>query len=425
VSILLLLTVIVVLFLLRVPMAFAILGPCLVYLLLEGYSIGLAVRLVMGGINSWPLLAVPMFILVGVTATRTEIADRLYDAALAILGPLRAGLAYVNIGVSLGFSWMSGAALADAAGIGSIAVSQMRRKGYPEGFSVGLSASSALISPIMPPSIPAVIYASVAGVSTGALFVAAIIPALLMTATLTITVYLWARRRPQFVGARYDWSNVRRAVIRALPAMGAPVIILGGILGGVFTPTEAAAVGALYMLVLALSYRSVSRSDLMHIFRDTSLISAQIMMIIGASALLSWILAREQVPLRVAEALPGLTDNPYVFLAIIIAVLIGLGMILEPTSALLIVTPILLPVAVAYGIDPLQFGSVVIMCLMIGLLTPPMGGVCFVLGSVTGIPLERVFRGVTPFYPALLVTLLLVAYVPVVTLWLPGVLGLT
>jgi tripartite ATP-independent transporter DctM subunit len=423
-SVLVLLVVIVGLFLLRVPMAFAILGPCLAYLLIEDYSVGLAVRLVVNGIDSWPLLAVPMFILVGTTATRTEISDRLYEAALALLGPLRAGLAYVNIGVSLGFSWMSGAALADAAGIGSIAVDQMRKKDYPEGFSVGLSASSALISPIMPPSIPAVIYASVAAVSTGALFMAAIIPAILMTVTLAVTVYLWARRRPQYVGERYDWSSVRRSVVRALPAMGAPALILGGILGGFFTPTEAAGVGAFYMLALALSYRSVSRRDLTLVFRDTALITAQIMMIIGASSLLSWILAREKVPRTVAEALPGLTDEPIIFILIIIVVLIGLGMVLEPTSALLIVTPILLPVAISYGIDPLQFGSIVILCLMIGLLTPPMGGVCFVLSSVTGIPLERVFKGVGPFYPALLVTLLLVAFVPAVTLWLPSVLGL-
>ena len=423
-SVLLLLVIIVALFLARVPMAFAILGPSLAYLLIEDFSIGLAVRLVVDGVDSWPLLAVPLFILVGVTATRTEIADRLYDAALALLGPLRAGLAYVNIGVSLGFSWMSGAALADAAGIGSIAVDQMKKKGYPEGFAVGLSGSSALISPIMPPSIPAVIYASVAAVSTGALFIAAIVPAILMTLTLSATVYIWARRKPQYVGERHDWSNVRRTTIRALPAMGAPVLILGGILGGFFTPTEAAAVGALYMLGLALSYRSVTRRGLVLIFRDTALITAQVTIIIGASSLLSWILAREKVPATVAEALPGLTDNPYVFLAIVIVVLIGLGMILEPTSALLIITPILLPVAVGYGIDPLQFGSIIILCLMIGLLTPPMGGVAFVLSSVTGIRLERVFRGVTPFYPALLATLLLVAFVPAVTLGLPSLLGM-
>ena len=181
-----------------------------------------ACALVMQGINSWPLLAVPLFILVGIVATRSEIADRLYDAALLLLGPLRAGLAYVNIAVSLGFSWMSGAALADAAGIGAIEVGHMRKKGYPAEFSVGLSASSALISPIMPPSIPAVVYASVAAVSTGALFAAAVIPALLMTAALVVTVFLWSRRRPDLVGEPYNWAATRRALLRAIPPMGAP-----------------------------------------------------------------------------------------------------------------------------------------------------------------------------------------------------------
>ena len=210
----------IVLFLLRVPMAFAILGPSVVYFLVEGYTPHLAVRLVMQGIDSWPLLAVPLFILVGIVATRTEIADRLYDAAVLFLGPLRAGLAYVNIAVSLGFSWMSGAALADAAGIGSIEVTHMRKKGYPAEFSVGLSASSALISPIMPPSIPAVVFASVAAVSTGALFVAAVIPALLMTLALAALVYFWARHRPELVGDPYGWSAVRASTRARPPADG-------------------------------------------------------------------------------------------------------------------------------------------------------------------------------------------------------------
>ena len=420
----LLLIVIFLLFVLRVPMAFAILGPSIAYLVLEDYSLGLAVRLVMGGINSWPLLAVPLFILVGIVATRTEIADRLYDAAVLLLGPLRAGLAYVNIGVSLGFSWMSGAALADAAGIGSIEVNHMRKKGYPAEFSVGLSASSALISPIMPPSIPAVVYASVAAVSTGALFAAAVVPALLVTGALVLTVYIWARRRPDLVGEPYDWAAVRRAVLRALPPMGAPVLILGGILGGFFTPTEAAGIGALYMLLLAFSYRTVTIRDLGVIFRDTGSITAQIMLIIGASSLLSWILAREQVPQAVAQGLLGLTSDPIVFLLIINVVLVFLGMILEPTSALLIVTPILLPVAVQFGIDPLQFGSLIIFNLMIGLLTPPMGGVAFVLSSVTGMPVERVFKGALFYMPALILVLLLITYVPALTLWLPNAIGL-
>ena len=420
----LLLLAILALFLLRVPMAFAILGPALAYLLLEDYTLHLGVRLVMQGINSWPLLAVPLFILVGTVATRTEIADRLYDAALLVLGPLRAGLAYVNIAVSLGFSWMSGAALADAAGIGSIEVNHMRKNGYPAEFSVGLSASSALISPIMPPSIPAVVYASVAAVSTGALFAAAVIPALLMTLALVVTVFLWSRSRPELVGEPYRWTATRRALVRAIPPMGAPVIILGGILGGIFTPTEAAGIGALYMLLLALSYRTMKVRDVALIFRDTAVITGQIMLIIGASALLSWILAREQVPQTIAEALLGLTDNPIVFLLVVNLLLLLCGMILEPTSALLIITPILLPVAVQFGVDPIHLGSIIIFNLMIGLLTPPMGGVVFVLSSVTGIPVERVFRGAAFFLPPMIIVLLLITYVPALTLWLPKAIGL-
>ena len=381
-------------------MAFAIFGPCLLYLISEGYSIGLAFRLAMAGIDSWPLLAVPLFILVGIIATRTEIADRLYDAAVLLLGPLRAGLAYVNVGVSLGFSWMSGAALADAAGIGSIEVDHMRTEGLPRRVRRRAQRQLGTDQPDHAAEHPGRgVRLGGRGLDRARCSPPRLIPAILMTVALCITIWVWARNKTQFQGEPYDWAAARHAVVRALPAMGAPVLILGGILGGFFTPTEAAAIGALYMLALAVSYRTVTWRDLVLIMRDTSVITAQIMIIIGASALLSWILAREQVPQAVAAGLLGLTDNPVVFLLIINVLLIGLGMILEPTSALLIITPILLPVAVEFGVDPLQFGSIVIFNLMIGLLTPPMGGVAFVLSSVTGIPLERVFRGALYYLP--------------------------
>ena len=399
----LLLIAILLLFLLRVPMAFAILGPSLVYLLVEDYTLHLGVRTVMQGINSWPLLAVPLFILVGTVATRTEIADRLYDAAVLLLGPLRAGLAYVNIAVSLGFSWMSGAALADAAGIGSIEVNHMRKKGYPAEFSVGLSASSALISPIMPPSIPAVVYASVAAgihrcaVRGGRDSRAAddpvagrewsiCGPAEVRISWVTRTAGGRCGGRPEGApGPGRAGNHPRRHPRRRLHAhrggwnrraLHAPA--------GVLLPDDDAPRMAL-------------------IFRDTAVITAQIMLIIGASALLSWILAREQVPQTVAAALLELTDNPVVFLMIVNVLLLICGMILEPTSALLIITPILLPVAVQYGIDPIHLGSIIIFNLMIGLLTPPMGGVAFVLSSVTGIPVERVFRGAAFYLPAMII----------------------
>ena len=277
-------------------MAFAILGPSLVYLLVEDYSLHLAVRPVMQGINSWPLLAVPLFILVGTVATRTEIADRLYDAAVLLLGPLRAGLAYVNIGVSLGFSWMSGAALADAAGIGSIEVGHMRKKGYPAEFSVGLSASSALISPIMPPSIPAVVYASVAAVSTGALFAAAVIPAILMTLALTVTVWIWARTDRARWRPLRDWAAYAPSRPAGAAADGRP------------GPHPRRHPGRLLHAHRGRGHRRAvhapagfglpDRSDPSHglDLPRHGVHHGQIMLIIGASSLLSWILAREQVP---------------------------------------------------------------------------------------------------------------------------------
>lgn len=409
---------------LRVPIAFAILGPCLGYLWYTDQSLGLGLRLTAQGINSWPLLAVPLFILVGVIANRAGIADRLFEFALALFGRVRGSLGYVNIGVSLGFSWMSGSALADAAGLGSVEVPAMRKQGYPPRFAVGITAASTVIGPIMPPSIPAIIYAAVAVVSTGALFAASVVPAFLLAASLAVAVFIWARKREELRTARFAWAELARTFFRAAGAMLTPVIIIGGILAGLFTPTEAAAVGACYMLVLGLAYRTVRLRDLPGIFRDTALTTASITIILGASAMLGWILAREQVPQSVASAIFTVTDNKVVFLILVNLVLLMLGAIIEPTSALVLSVPILLPVAVQFGVDPVHFGVIAVLNLMIGLLTPPMGGVLYVLSSVTGISVKDVFRGVAPFLIPLLVVLGIVTFAPGVVMWLPGLLGL-
>lgn len=415
---------IVALLVLRVPIAFAILGPCLGYLWYSDQSLGLGLRLAAQGINSWPLLAVPLFILVGVVANRAGIADRLFDLALSLLGRVRGSLGYVNIGVSLGFSWMSGSALADAAGLGSVEVPAMRKQGYPTRFSVGITAASTVIGPIMPPSIPAIIYAAVAVVSTGALFAASVVPAFLLAVSLAVAVFIWARKREELRTARFAWADLGHSFLRAAGAMLTPVIIIGGILAGVFTPTEAAGVGACYMLVLGLAYRTVRPRDLPGIFRDTALTTASITIILGASALLGWILARERVPQAVAEAIFTVTDSKIVFLILVNLVLLLLGAIIEPTSALVLSVPILLPVAVEFGVDPVHFGVIAVLNLMIGLLTPPMGGVLYVLSSVTGISVAEVFRGVAPFLIPLLLVLGVVTFAPGLVLWLPGLLGL-
>lgn len=416
--------VILVLLILRVPVGFAILGPCLAYMVANGQSIGLSVRLATGGVNSWPLLAVPLFILVGVVANRASIANRLFEFALSIVGRIRASLGYVNIAVSLGFSWMSGAALADAAGLGKVEVPAMVRYGYPRRFSVGITAASTVIGPIMPPSIPAIVYAAIAAVSTGALFATSVVPALMLTAGLAVAVFIWGRSHPDLEISESSWSRFRSALTGVLGVAVAPVIILGGILGGFFTPTEAAGVGAVYLLVLGLAYRDLKLSDLPGIFVETALTTAAITIILAASALLSYILAREQVPQLAADALLGVTDSQVVFLLLVNVLLIGLGMVIEPTSALVISVPILLPIASEFGVDPLHFGVIVILNLMIGLLTPPVGAVLFVLSSVTDASVREVFQGTAPFLIPLLIVLLIVTFAPALVLFLPNALGL-
>jgi tripartite ATP-independent transporter DctM subunit len=407
-----------------VPVAFSLLGPCLVYVLATGQSSGLSTRLATTGVDSWPLLAVPLFILVGITANRAGFAERMFDFALALFGRVRGSMGYVNIGVSLGFSWMSGAALADAAGLGKVEVPAMIRRGYPRRFSVGVTAASTLISPVMPPSIPAVIFASIAAVSTGALFAASVVPAVLIALGLALAVFLWSMRHPELRGEKVSWARTGRAAVRVIGPMGAPVIILGGILGGYFTPTEAAGVGAVYILLLGFLYRTLTVRDVVGILKETAVTTASITLILAASTLLGWVLAREQVPLMAAEALLGLTDNTYVFLLLVNLLLILLGAVIEPVSALVISVPILMPIAVQFGVDPLHFGVLVILNLMIGLLTPPIGGVLFVLSAVTRTPFHDTLLGTAPFLIPLLSVLMLVTFVPGVVLFLPTLAGL-
>ncbi|MEV0394466.1 TRAP transporter large permease [Polymorphospora rubra] len=414
---------IVVLLFLRVPVAFAILGPCVTYLLATGQSLELGLRTTINGIDSWPLLAVPLFVLLGVIANRAGIAERLFDFAMALLGRVRGGMAYVNVGSSVGFAWMSGSALADAAALGAIQVPAMRKQGYPQNFSVGLTGASTLISPVMPPSIPAVVFASVAAVSTGALFAAGVIPALLIAAGLLVYVVIWCQRQTFLKAGKFDGRLVRRTGVRALAPAVTPILIIGGILGGFVTPTEAAAVGCLYLLVLGLCYRTITPRQLPSILREAAVTAAAIMLIIGSTSLLGWILARERIPGMVAEWMTGLTDDPVVFLILVNVILILLGTIMEPTSALVLSVPILLPVATQFGVDPIHFGVIVVLNLMIGLITPPIGPVAYVLSSVTGIPVGAVFRGLLPFLIPLIAVLLIVTFAPGLVLWLPGLLN--
>lgn len=409
----------------RVPVAFALLLPCLLYVgLSEDISLGVAQQRMVAGLNSFPLLAVPLFIMTGYLSNAAGLADRLFRFLMSLLGRVPGSLGYVNVGSSLMFSWMSGAAIADAAALGSVLVPAMRKRGYDEHFALGLTAAASMLGPIMPPSIPAIIYAVTAGVSVGALFFAGVLPALVLAAVLCVYVFFYVQRRG-VVGRDLDESGGVLAATRgALPVLVTPVIILGGILGGVFTPTEAAAAAVMYVLVLSLCYRSLSLPGLYDVLLQTARTTGSIMLIVSAASLFGWVIAREQGPQMLADMLLDITDNPYVFLVLINAALLVIGMVLEPVAALLITVPVLLPVAAQFGIDPVHLGVVMILNLVIGLLSPPVGLVLYVMSSVTGASVQQVMRGVLPFLLPLAVTLLIVTFVPAVSLWLPQLLGM-
>ncbi|SDD78370.1 TRAP transporter large permease [Glycomyces harbinensis] len=423
-TMLLLVLAIAALLMLRVPVAFAFLGPCLAYLVIDGQSLGLSMRTIVNGVSSFPLLAVPLFVLVGTTASRAGIADRIFDLALALLGRVRGSLGYVNVGLSLGFSWISGTAVADAAYEAKVQIPVMLSKGYSRPFSLGVTGASSLISPVMPPSIPAVIYAGIATVSTGALFAASVVPALLMSLGLCIVVYILCRSKPELDGEPFNWKRLGRAAQRAIGAMAAPILILGGILGGFFTPTEAAAVGAAYMFILGFAYRTLKVKDLPSIFRETVVTTAAILIIIASASLVGWILAIERVPQQVAAAMLSVADNPTMFLALTALLMLVLGTVLDAVAALVITVPILLPIGLQIGVDPIVLGVVLIVSLMIGLLTPPVGTVLYVLSSATGAKIGEVFRGTRPFFIPLVAVVVIVIVFPGLVMWLPNLLGL-
>lgn len=408
---------------LRVPVAFSIMGPCLVYFMVKGMSVGMGLKAVFDSVTSFPLLAVPLFIFVGVIANKLGIAERLFEFCMAAMARVPGNLAYVNVGTSVGFAWMSGSALADAAGLGKVQVPAMVKQGYPFRFAAGLTASSALISPVMPPSIPAVIFAATATISTGALFAASIIPALLMALGLCVYIAIWVKRNPGFEGVAFDGARFRKASIRVLGPLGAPIIILGGIMGGFFTPTEAAGIAALYMIVLGVFQRTISWRVLWTSARETIFLTGGIMLIIGAAGMLGQVLAREQVARGLADWMTSITESPLMFLLIINLILIVLGMLIDATAIILVTVPVLLPLAVSFGIDPVHFGVIVIVTLMIGLLTPPVGSVLYVVASVTGKSVDEIFRGVLPFLIPMVAVLAIVTLFPQIVMFLPRLLG--
>jgi TRAP-type C4-dicarboxylate transport system permease large subunit len=451
-----------------VPVAIAMAGASLVYILWSGDLPGFAVvHRMIGGIDSFPLLAVPFFILAGNLMNNAGITNRIYNFALALVGWLKGGLGHVNVVGSVIFAGMSGTAIADAAGLGTIEIKAMKDHGYDTEFAVGVTAASATLGPIIPPSLPFVIYAMMANVSVGALFLAGILPGVLMALLMMATVAYFAHKNGWGGDIRFEWLRVRKALIETavviawplalyhavkagapaqvtvigaivalfvadkvfnfqavLPIM-TPVLLIGGMSTGIFTPTEGAIAACVWAMVLGLAwYRTLSWKMFVKVCIDTVETTATVMFIVAAASIFGWMLTATGVTTAIADWVLAFTKDPWVFLLLANLLMLFVGCFLEPTAAITILVPILLPIARQLGIDPVHFGLVMVLNLMIGLLHPPMGMVLFVLARVAKLSVERTTMAILPWLVPLLGSLVLLTYVPAVSLWLPRMMGL-
>ena len=408
------------LMLMRVPIAFALALSSFAYILYSGLPTVLLMHNMVNGMDSFPLLAIPFFILAGALMNSAGITARIFGFARAIVGWMHGGLGHVNIGASIIFAGMSGAAVADAGGLGAIEIKAMREAGYDDDFSVGVTAASSTIGPIIPPSLPLVIFGVMASVSIGQLFLAGIVPGLLMALALSAMVWWRSRKRSYPRDASFSPTTIVSRFKSAILPLLTPVIIVGGIVSGAFTPTEAAIGAAAYALILGtLVYRTLTIRKLAVISLETIETTAAIMMIVGAAAVFAWILTTNQVASQFAEFVLSFTESKVVVLLLIMAVVLIVGLFMETIAAISILVPVLMPVATQFGIDPVHLGIIVILNLMLGLLTPPVGMVLFVLSRVSKVPFEQCVRATLPFLVPLLGILLLLTFVPSLVLWLP------
>jgi tripartite ATP-independent transporter DctM subunit len=410
-----------VLFVLGFPVVLAIGIPCIVYILGNGLPIDLVAQRTLYALDSFPLVAVPVFLFVGSLMNSAGISRYIYTFADTAVGRLPGGLAQVNIFGSLIFAGMSGSALADIGGLGRIEIDAMRKKGFSAPFAAAVTSSSAIVGPIFPPSIPLIIYGTVTGVSVIQLLLGGILPGLLCVAMLMLmTGWLAQRRRyprtDRWPSAGALWRDFKPA----FPAIVAPVILIAGMLAGWFTPTEIAAVTVLYaILISSLFYRELTWKGVLDAGYETIRASAGILLIVAVAALFGWILSVESVPQKLTGIMLSISTNPYVLLLLVNVLLIVVGMFLDSTTAILVIAPIIAKPLVAAGVDPVHLGMVVVFNLMIGLLTPPMGLALFLVADIAKVTMKDVLREMMPYYLPLGITLLLITYVPSITTWIP------
>ena len=405
-----------------VPISISIGASAVLGCLSLGYPLVVIGQKMVSGIDSFLLIAVPLFILAGNLMNAGKITDELFGTARELVGWIPGGLGHANVVASIIFAGMSGSAVADAGGLGAIEMEAMKKNGYDEDFAGAVTAASSVIGPIFPPSIPLIIYGSVASVSVDQLFMGGVVPGLLMGVLLMVMVLYFAIVR------RYERHPFRlRALIRqflgSIPALITPVIILCGFVVGWFTPTEASSIAVIYSLLIALFlYRTLDWKSFKKCLKDSAISSANTLFIIGTSTLFTYVMAMEGISRQFADVILGISSNPNVVLLVINVLLLVLGMVMEPGAILTLMLPVLLPIANGLGLDLVHFGVMVVLNLMIGQVTPPFGVCLFVISDVNKLKLERLYRSILPFLVPLILTLILVTYIPGIVTALPNAL---
>lgn len=398
-----------------VPIGFGLSLSAIISILASGNTmlLNMFAQRMFAGISSFPLLAIPFFILTGLLMNTGGVTNRIFKFASDLVGHITGGLGHVNILASMIFSGMSGSAVADAAGLGAIEIKAMTDAGYDKEFAAAITAASATVGPIIPPSIPFVLFGGLTGVSVGRLFLGGFVPGLLMGLGLMVTVYIISRRRGYPRSPRAGFGQVVKSGLDALPALLVPVIIIGGILTGLFTPTEASVVAALYAFILGVFvYQEIDRRSLASILKETVSHTIRVMFIIGAAAFFGWLLTYQGVPGAITRALVSLTENKYLILLLINLIALILGCFLESLAILVLTIPVFMPLVQRVGIDPVHFGVTLTLTLMIGLITPPVGMCLYPVSSMAKVPLHRVVKECTGYYIALVIVVLVITFLP-------------
>lgn len=413
-------------FIINIPIAISIALASIAAILVKGnIPLVVVVQKMFTATDSFPLMAVPFFILAGSLMEYGGISRRLVDFANTIVGRLSGGLALVSIIASMFFGAISGAAAATVAAIGTILIPAMIRRGYDRGFATAVQATAGTLGVMIPPSIPMVIYGVLTGVSIGALFIGGILPGILVGVSLMLVAYRISKDRGYKGDEKVGFNKILMAFKDAILALLMPVIILGGIYGGVFTPTEAAVVAVVYGFIIGFFvYKELKLKHLKDILTNTVVSTAMIMFIIATASVFGWLLASEQIPQVVANALLSLSRNPIVILALINILLLFIGTFMETVAAIIILVPVFLPVITQIGVDPLHFGLIIVVNLAIGMVTPPLGVCLFVGCGIANIKLEDITRAVWPFLIVMVVDIILITYIPAISTFLPKMLGM-